>query len=279
MCGFAGVFDPHARDSAERLNAAATAMAGTLRHRGPDDAGAWSDAAAGVALGFRRLSILDLTAAGHQPMMSASGRTVLVFNGEIYNHHALRDELERDGTAVTWRGHSDTETLLEALDRWGVARTLERAVGMFAFAAWDRTARRLTLARDRFGEKPLYYGWHDGRLLFGSELKALAAHPGFRDTPDRDALAAYVRLGYVPGARTAFAGVRKLPAGHFAALDAAAAPGAWPRPTAYWTVAATARTAAKAPFTGDEAAAVERLLGLVEPAVAEGFEYVVPLGE
>jgi len=278
MCGFAGCLDPRAHDSAERLTAAATAMAKALLHRGPDDAGVWSDAAAGVALGFRRLSILDLTAAGHQPMASHSGRSVLVFNGEIYNHGALRDELARDGAAPAWRGHSDSEALLETLERWGVAKTLERADGMFAFALWDRAARRLTLARDRFGEKPLYYGWSGGRLLFGSELKALAAHPGFRDALDRDAIAAFVRLGYIPGARTAFAGVRKLPAGHALTFDSGVTPGTWPTPKPYWTVADTARTAARTPFEGDAGAATDRLEELLTAAIAERIESDVPLG-
>ena len=184
-------------------------MATALALRGPDDAGAWCEQ--GVGLGHARLSIVDLSAAGHQPMHSASGRFVIAFNGEIYNHEDLRAELAT--AAPTWRGHSDTETLLAGFEAWGVEPTVRRAVGMFAFAVWDRRDRTLTLGRDRLGEKPLYYGWFGETLLFGSELKALKAHPAFVGTIDRTALAAYLRYAYVPAPMSIWEGVRKLPAG------------------------------------------------------------------
>ena len=144
-------------------------MSRTLRHRGPDDEGCWVDAQAGVGLGHRRLSIIDTSAQGHQPMVAASGRYVIVLNGEIYNHHVIRLELERSGKAPKWRGHSDTEVLLAAIDHWGFTGTLERSVGMFAIALWDREERALHLARDRLGEKPLYYGWQGKSFVFCSE--------------------------------------------------------------------------------------------------------------
>ena len=188
MCGFAGFLttDVGALGSPE---AVATRMALAIQHRGPDDAGVWVDAQAGIALGHRRLSIVDLSPAGHQPMHSAGERFVLAFNGEIYNHLDLRAELEAAGAAPAWRGHSDTETLLAAFEQWGLEATLKRTVGMFAIALWDRRERTLHLARDRFGEKPLYYGWVNGAFVFGSELKALRAYPGFANPVSREALA------------------------------------------------------------------------------------------
>jgi len=167
----------------------ARAMAARISHRGPDGEGVWSDMAAGVVLGHRRLSIIDLSDAGHQPMVSPDGRLVLVYNGEIYNHRALRAEVEASGWRTPWSGHSDTETLLAALRLWGVSETLPRLNGMFAFTLWDRRRRVLSLARDRMGEKPLYYGRHGGSFLFSSELKALSAHPDWRGEIDRAVLA------------------------------------------------------------------------------------------
>ena len=174
MCGIAGFLGEF--ESHETLAARARAMADTLHHRGPDDSGVWTDPDSGVALAHRRLSIVDLSSEGHQPMASACGRYQIVFNGEIYNFNALRQELEGVGDNH-WRGHSDTEVMLAAISRWGVEGALKRFVGMFAFALWDRKNRSLTLARDRLGEKPLYYGRQGGLLLFASELKALRAHP------------------------------------------------------------------------------------------------------
>ena len=188
MCGFVGFFSPEA-GSLGSLEGVASRMALTIQHRGPDDAGAWADAQAGIALGHRRLSIVDLSPAGHQPMASAGGRFVIAFNGEIYNHLELRAELASTAAAPAWRGHSDTETLLAAFEHWGIEATLQKTVGMFAIALWDRRERTLHLARDRFGEKPLYYGWVNGAFVFGSELKALRAYPGFANPVSREALA------------------------------------------------------------------------------------------
>ncbi len=190
-------------------------MADTLVHRGPDTAGYWLDEDVGIALGHRRLSILDLSAAGHQPMASASGRFVVAFNGEIYNHLELRAELEggvQEGEEPrrACRGHSDTETILAAFEQWGIDETLKRTVGMFAIALWDRAERELHLARDRLGEKPLYYGWCRGAFVFASELKALRAFPGFDCAVDRDVLATYLRFSYVPEPYSIYRGVYKL---------------------------------------------------------------------
>ena len=210
MCGIAGFVDLDGGNAVD-AEAVARAMAATLRARGPDDAGAWSDGH--VALGFRRLAIVDLSPLGHQPMASASRRFTIVFNGEIYNHGELRAELAAAG--ARFRGRSDTEVILAAIEAWGFEATLPRLRGMFAIAVWDARARTLSLARDRFGEKPLYVGWlRGGRVLaFASELKALRAHPAFTPTIDRAALIAFVRYGYVPGPRSIYQGVSKLAAG------------------------------------------------------------------
>lgn len=216
MCGIAGFWSGTSQPEG-RLNELAQGMARAIAHRGPDDAGTWANAQDGVALGFRRLSIVDLSPAGHQPMVSAGGRFVIVFNGEIYNHASLRAELEVAGAAPAWRGHSDTEVLLAAIEHWGVQAALCQTVGMFAFALWDQRERTLHLARDRFGEKPLYYGWvgegGERTFVFGSELKALRAFPGFSNAVCREALAQYMRFMYVPAPRSIYQGIYKLEAG------------------------------------------------------------------
>ena len=196
MCGIDGFLDLRRSARVEDMTDIVARMTTTLVHRGPDASGSWVDADAGIALGHRRLSIIDLTDAGAQPMHSASGRYVISYNGEIYNAVDLAHELTASGQHL--RGHCDTEVLLEAIDAWGLDRALERSNGMFAFALWDRRERRLHLVRDRLGEKPLYYGWMGDTLLFASELKSLRAHPAFRGSVDRDALAAYFRCELRP---------------------------------------------------------------------------------
>ena len=216
MCGIAG-FLSNDVSTVGGLKGIASLMAQSLRHRGPDDSGVWADASAGIALGHGRLSIVDLSPAGHQPMMSASGDLVMVFNGEIYNHLNIRAELQAAGVAHAWRGHSDTETLLIAFEHWGLEATLAKTVGMFAIALWDIPKRTLQLVRDRFGEKPLYYGWTgsvaDRAFVFGSELKALRAFPGFSNPVCREALAQYMRFMYVPAPRSIYHGIYKLEPG------------------------------------------------------------------
>src|SRR3954453_899460 len=255
------------------LGRVARAMADALRHRGPDDAGTWADAEAGLALGHRRLAVIDLSPAGHQPMPSASGRYVLVLNGEIYNFRRLRAALEPCGHR--FRGHSDTEVLLAAVEEWGVDEALRRAEGMFALALWDRSQRTLTLARDRVGKKPLYYGRFGGTLLFGSELRALRAHPDFVGEIDRDALGQYVRDGWVSGERTIHRGVRRLPPGCLLQLRAGDEEA---RPRPYWSAREAAESAAGRPFAGTYGEAVDRLDALLRQAVEDRLAADVPLG-
>lgn len=266
MCGFAGFIDIDT-PTADRFGVV-SAMAETLAHRGPDDSGVWHDNDAGVALGFRRLSILDLSPQGHQPMQSHDGRWVVVFNGEIYNHQDLRARLE----PVQWRGHSDTEVMLEAVARWGVERAAASFDGMFAMALWDRVERQLHLLRDRIGEKPLYWGQSGGVFLFGSELKALRAHPAFDRTIDRDALAAYMKLGWVPSPHTIYQHAHKLAPGHILTLK-----GAEHMIRPYWSAAERAKAVAGS-FGGGAAAAAERLNQLLRGAVASRMQADVPVG-
>jgi asparagine synthase (glutamine-hydrolysing) len=227
MCGIAGVLNYRASEPSRLVSK----MIGAIRYRGPDDADVWCDPSVGVGLGHARLSVLDLSPAGHQPMMSASGRHVIVFNGEIYNHTELRQEL----CGMSWRGHSDTETLLAFVETFGVEKTLPRLTGMFAFALWDRVERRLTLARDRIGEKPLYYGWCDGTFLFASELKALEAYPAWSGEIDRGVLACFMRYGYVPLPHSIYAGIRKLIPGTSVVFSSKDNAGFWPEPHTYWS--------------------------------------------
>ena len=236
------------------------------------------DGDAGIALAHRRLSILDLSPAGHQPMASASGRHVIAFNGEIYNHLEIRKELEMSESRPAWRGHSDTETLLVGLDRWGLEPTLEKTAGMFAFALWDRQERVLTLARDRVGEKPLYYGWQGDTFLFGSELKALRAHPAFRAGIDRDVLARYLRYGYIAAPCSIYQNIFKLPPGTYVQLSAQQSPGALPKPKSYWSLRAVMERGLAHPFAGSDDDAIGGLEALLMQAVSLQSIADVPLG-
>jgi asparagine synthase (glutamine-hydrolysing) len=286
MCGFAGLWRPSPAP-AERLQAQATAMADALAHRGPDDAGVWLDPAAGLALGHRRLAILDLSAAGHQPMASASGRLVIAFNGEIYNHLELRRELEAAGLAPAWRGHSDTETLLAASEAWGLEASLQRCRGMFALALWDRRERTLQLARDRFGEKPLYWGWSGGgvsgtprTLIFGSELAALRAWPGFDNPIARPALAQLLRFTALSAPSCIHSGLQQLLPGHLLTLPAPPS-GTWPaqlpasRP--WWCFRSSLAAGRADPFV-DEAEALQALEQTLAEAVRLQSQADVPFG-
>ena len=275
MCGIAGLLDPSQETSGPELEAIALSMVDTLHRRGPDDRGAWTDAAAGVALASRRLAIVDLSPQGHQPMVSASGRFTVAYNGEVYNHRDLRRELER--THHEFRGHSDTEVLLAAVSVWGLDGALARCNGMFAFALWDRDAQALHLVRDRLGEKPLYYGQVGRRLVFGSELKALRAHPGFGPDVDRDALAAYLRLSYIPTPHTIYRGVHKLPAGTVLTIGPGHGP-TLPAPRPYWSLAATVERAMARPLAGTIDDACDELDALLRDSVAGRMQADVPLG-
>ena len=278
MCGIAGAWEPAGDRSAGALAEGVAAMAATLRHRGPDDGGVWTDAGAGLALGHRRLSIIDLSPEGHQPMVSPSLRYALSFNGELYNFEELRRELVARGHS--FRGRSDTEVLLAACEEWGVAGALGRFNGMFAFALWDAAHRALHLVRDPLGEKPLYYGRVAGAVVFASELAALRAHPraGAALEVDRDALSAYLRLNYVPAPHSIYRGVHKLPAGHILTVRAADT-GALPEPRCYWPLA---EVVAKARAGGIDAVsdeeATDRLDRLLADAVRLRMHADVPLG-
>ncbi|MFI9655245.1 asparagine synthase (glutamine-hydrolyzing) [Guyparkeria sp. GHLCS8-2] len=270
MCGITGFW------GGERFEPAiAEKMARRIENRGPDDAGVWAEKAAGLALAHRRLSILELSSAGHQPMHSPCGRFTLVYNGEIYNHQDLREQLEAEGGAFEWRGHSDTETLLASLRHWGVPGALERLNGMFAFALWDASERTLFLARDRMGEKPLYYGRSGEAFLFGSELKALAAHPDWRGEVDRDALALYMRHNYVPAPWSIYLGIAKLPPAHFVAIrEGGRAIG---EPQCYWDLGTVAEQGAMA-ASGTAESLTDELDALLQDAVGRRMAADVPLG-
>lgn len=276
MCGIAGLFRPGGGDES-LLSALARRMAEALAHRGPDAGGIWTQPAAGIALSHRRLSILDLSRAGAQPMRSDCGRFAVTFNGEIYNHLDIRSQLEADNAAPNWRGHSDTETLLYAVRHWGLAAALQRFSGMFALALWDEQGRTLTLARDRFGEKPLYYGWSGGDLVFGSELKALAVHPAWSPTLDRAALTGFMRYAYVPAPSTIWNGVQKLPPASFVTFPAGAAAGAMPAPEAYWSLREQVVAAQRVRIT-DEREAIDELQRLLSIAIKRQCLSDVPLG-
>ncbi|HYC02357.1 MAG TPA: asparagine synthase (glutamine-hydrolyzing) [Azospirillaceae bacterium] len=271
MCGIAGLWDFRGA-SEDEVGRDAGAMLDRLAHRGPDDCGVWADGAAGVALGNRRLAIVDLSPGGHQPMASADGRVVLAFNGEIYNHAELRRALEASGHR--FRSRSDTEVLVEAIAAWGLDRALARADGMFAISAWFRDTRRLALVRDRLGEKPLYWSLKDGLLLWGSELKALRAHARFPDALDPVALAEYLRRSFVPAPLTIHAAVRQLEPGCLLEIDA----GGGVEMRRWWSVADCARAGLADPLPADEPAAVALAEAVLAEAVASRVVADVPVG-
>jgi asparagine synthase (glutamine-hydrolysing) len=273
MCGFTGFWEPGLRDVAE-LSRRAAVMADSMVHRGPDDGGVWVDAAASLALGFRRLAIVDLSPHGHQPMESESGVHVIAFNGEVYNFAELRGELEPAGHR--FRGHSDTEVMLAAIEQWGLEAAVRRFVGMFAFALWDRQKQRLSLVRDRLGVKPLYYAWMGRTLLFGSELKALRAHPNFQPEIDRDVVTSFLRHNYVPGPYTIYRGCRQLTPGHILTLPSCEPDRATAVP--YWTAREVAERGLGDPFDGSDCEAIDHLDERLREAVRRRMVADVPLG-
>lgn len=275
MCGIAGFINTSI--ASQELDTIAGRMVGALRHRGPDDQGVWHDSIAGLALAHRRLTILDLSTAGHQPMVSKSGRFVIVFNGEIYNHLELRAKLAEAQGGMTWQGHSDTETILACCEAWGFEKTILQLVGMFALALWDKQLRTLTLARDRLGEKPLYYGWHRNNFMFGSELKALASHPDWRGEVDRDALSLFIQRGYVPTPLSIWFGVRKLLPGSYLVIPRSDCDRLKEvKPIVYWS----ARTYVDQPDTvyEQDSQAIDTLEGLLRRSLVGQMIADVPLG-
>jgi asparagine synthase (glutamine-hydrolysing) len=273
MCGISGAW---ILPGGNEPLALVRAMLATLKHRGPDSQGSWADADHGVALAQARLAVVDLSPAGIQPMHSAGGRYTIVFNGEIYNHAQMRQRLEREGgVRAPWRGHSDTETFLAAVEHWGLAQALQAATGMFAFALWDGQARRLTLARDRFGEKPLYYACTPRGLVFGSELKALLASGLVARELDRDAAASFLRFNNIPAPRSALRGVAKLPPAHLAEFDAPDAPA---RLQPYWSVAQAWRQGRAQPFRGTPEEATMALENRLAAVLKDQMLADVPLG-
>lgn len=277
MCGLAGFLG--GQWSGDSVSQCLKAMTDAIVRRGPDAEGQWMDMEGAIGLGHRRLSIVDLSAAGAQPMFSASGRYVIAFNGEIYNHMDLREDMQAQGGAPAWRGHSDTETLLAGFDAWGIRATVERAIGMFAFAVWDRQSRTLTLARDRMGEKPMYYGWQGmgnvGVFLFGSELKALRAHPAFGAQIDRGALCLFMRHNNVGGAHSIYQGIQKLLPGSLLTVSLAA-----PTPVVqtYWSNVEAAQRGVAHRFEGSATEAVNALETLLKDAIRRQMMADVPLG-
>ncbi|GHC99656.1 asparagine synthetase B [Pseudorhodoferax aquiterrae] len=276
MCGIAGLVRMGQGHGA--LADIARAMGDAVRHRGPDDGREWLDSEHGVALAHRRLAIIDLSAAGAQPMVSASGRYAMVFNGEIYDHLELRDALAAEAKAPAWRGHSDTESLLAAIEAWGLPQALQRASGMFAFALWDRHARNLQLVRDRMGEKPLYYGWAGRDFVFASELKALRAHPAFQGGIDRGSLCLLMRHNYIAGPRSIYQDVRKLQPGAILRLYGGNRPGDLPQPVPYWSLAQAIEQGRASPWQGAPAEAIDGLDRLLRGAVGRQMVADVPLG-
>lgn len=273
MCGLTGILT--SRDwSGERLNAVTARMSDAIVHRGPDDSGVWVDAEAGISIGFRRLSIVDLSPLGHQPMESESRRLVMAFNGEVYNHRDLRRELESLG--CRFRGHSDTEVILAAFERWGIAASVRRFVGMFAIAVWDRQQRELSLIRDRLGIKPLFIYHRPGLLAFGSELKAIVACDEFDSALDVSSLTSYLRYLYVPAPRSIFERVAKLLPGHILTISDGVA--SLPESVPYWSAEYVAAAGIAEPFTGTDDEAVSQLEALLTDATRLRMQADVPLG-
>lgn len=271
MCGIAGFFETHGCD-APSLQSTAAAMGKSLHHRGPDAGAIWTDAENGVALAHQRLSIIDLSSAGAQPMISANGRYVMAYNGEVYNFQDLRAELEAPG--VTFRGRSDSEVILEGFSRWGLVPTVHRMIGMFALALWDREVRELHLARDRLGIKPLYWGRSGHLFFFGSELKAVRQHPGFVADIDRNSLASYLRFAYVPTPHAIYHGVRKLRPGTILTLAA----GREPSEQTYWSMTDVVQGGRSELLDIGDQDALDKLDTLLRDAIRRRMVADVPLG-
>ncbi|HEB71304.1 MAG TPA: asparagine synthetase B, partial [Nitrospirae bacterium] len=291
MCGIAGFIDATCNIPSDEMAGRARKMARAIKYRGPDDEGVWVDETAGVAFGHRRLSILDLSDKGRQPMISANGRYVIAYNGEIYNHISIRKALDKDHYGIRWRGHSDTEALLEAIDKWGMEKTLNEINGMFSFALWDRKEKSVTFARDRIGKKPLYYGWVSKTLVFGSELKAIQKYPGFHSDVNRDSLALLLRHNYIPSPYSIYENIYKLPPGtimtfrrdqliNLENFSPAPVDGGQTAlsPKRYWSAKTVLEQGSKNRFAGTELEALDELDKLLGDAVKLRMVADVPVG-
>ena len=279
MCGLTGFLNTARDQTSDEMRSTVANMTETLHHRGPDDTGTWCDPATGIALGFKRLSIVDLSAAGHQPMTSSCGRFTIAYNGEIYNHNELRNDLASKGR--TFRGHSDTETLIEGFSEWGIEATVERSIGMFAFALWDAKERKLTLGRDRLGKKPLYFTRCGSIVLFGSETKALRAHPAFQPKVDRKMVGEFLKHSYLPN-HSIYENVVSVLPGSITVIPLDR-PEFWsgqryPEVKRYWSFRPVMQAGIEMPFRGTYDAAVDRVDQLLTDAVGCRMLADVPLG-
>lgn len=277
MCGITGFINTDTNVNKEKLHSIISKMTDTISHRGPDDFGVWIDENNSIAFGHRRLSIIDISKAGHQPMVSQCGRYVITFNGEIYNYQAIRKIINDTSDEISWHSNSDTEVILAAISRWGIEGTLKQLVGMFAFAVWDKQSRTLTLARDRFGEKPLYFGWQGNTFMFGSELKALKAHPHFKADIDRSALAAFMQYSYIPAPQSIYQGICKLLPGTFLNFTTDNKH-IQQQPITYWSLLNVASNGMQSPFTGSDAEVLAKLEAVLSGAVRCQQISDVPLG-
>jgi len=272
MCGIVGFWT---KSRSNNTKSSLYHMAQAIHHRGPDDSGLWVDELSGLSLAHRRLSILDLSPSGHQPMESSCGRFVIVYNGEIYNHLLLREQLKKQGNNVYWQGHSDTETLLECFSSWGIKPTLQAIVGMFAFALWDKKEKVLILARDRMGEKPLYYGHNNNSFYFSSELKGLKAHPSFKPTIDRNSITLLFRHNCIPAPYSIYKNIYKLLPGHYATLYSC---NDTPTVLPYWDLPSAIIDAKKLPLIDDDKYAIELLRENLTNSIKGQLQSDVPLG-
>jgi len=268
MCGLAGYISKKMFDHSDVL----IKMGQAIAHRGPDDVGIWFDKSTGIALCHRRLSIIDLSPAGHQPMLSHNNNFVVAFNGEIYNYELLRQEINNEEGEIQWNGHSDTEVILAGIECWGIEKTLQKLTGMFAIAIWSKDTNELVLARDRIGEKPLYYGWHNNVFLFGSELKAIMKHPQFNGSIDKNALASFFKYNYVPGPLSIYKDIFKLEPGSYLSVNLEDQE---PKIKKYWDLYNYTNPGS---FKGDSLDATKELDLLLKDAVGKQMIADVPLG-
>ena len=279
MCGVAGFLMDSKSSSSVNFDLITKKMTDSIKHRGPNDSGCWNNPSEGIALGHRRLSILDLSDAGHQPMESSNGRYVIAFNGEIYNHLQIRSDIEKNNENISWRGHSDTETILSAFETFGIQKSLEKFVGMFAFSLWDKKNKTLTLARDRLGEKPMYYGWQNianGRVfLFGSELKALKSFPDIDLRVDRGSLSLFLKHAYVPNPYSIYENIFSLEPGQFLQVSLL---NKMTKTVNYWEASEIIKKGSSKEYKGTPKEAVKDLKNLLRHTIKSQMISDVPLG-